>query len=77
MQARFGASLDLVPCIDVRGWMVPHLYYSEARTHTFHDKGCDTPHEPIAQLARDGVAVNGAGLHGKKSAWEAEGRRAF
>jgi hypothetical protein len=48
--------------------VVPDLQRRETRTHTHRRKGGDASKQPYAQLVRNGVAVNGAGLHGRESA---------
>src|SRR6266853_839590 len=67
IEPRFAACPDLVPHIDSRSRVVPDLQHRETGTHASRGKGRDTSNQPHAQLARNGVAVNGAGLHGRES----------
>ncbi len=75
VEPRFAACLDLVPHIDFRSRAIPDLYHRETGTHTPRGERCDTSNQPHAQLSRDGVAVNGAGMHGESRG--EHGRRAF
>src|SRR6266480_2847090 len=68
IEPRFTARLHLVPNIDSRRRVVPDLQHRETGTHTHRRKGGDTSNQPYAQVARNGVAINYAGLHGRESA---------
>ena len=67
MQARLAARLDLVLQVDLRCGVLPDLHHGKPRTHTACGKGRDAPDKPLSELARGGVAVKDAGMHGEKS----------
>src|SRR5438445_10547161 len=75
VEPHFAARLHLVLHIDFRSRVVPDLQYCETGAHTNRRKGSDTSNQPGAQLARNGVAVNDAGLHGRESARRAREAR--
>src|SRR6266498_1199551 len=66
MQARFAAGFDLVLQVDLRRGVISDLHHGKARTHAACGEGRDASDKPLSELARDGVAVKGAGVHGEK-----------
>src|SRR5947207_6522649 len=75
IEPHFATGLHLVPHIDSRSRVVSDLHHRETGPHSQRRKRGDTPNQLGAQLPRNGVAVNDAGLHGRKSARRARKAR--